>query len=74
MSHYNEQDQEWISLLTSFPKLIPINIQHTSVETAEVRYVYKPLEDLNILVPPSGAFDGINRVQVRSFLVMESHD
>ena len=38
------------SLLASFPKLIPANSQHTSVETAEVRYVYQPLEDLYILL------------------------
>ena len=38
------------SLLASFPKLIPANTQHTSVETAEVRFVYQPLEDLYILL------------------------
>src|SRR5258707_15723323 len=38
------------SLIASFPKLIPTNSQHTSVETADVRYVYQPLEELYILL------------------------
>lgn len=38
------------SLLTSFPKLMPANSQHTSFETPDVRYVYQPLEELYILV------------------------
>ena len=38
------------SLLASFTKVIPANTQHTSVETADVRYVYQPLEDLYILL------------------------
>ncbi|EJD33211.1 hypothetical protein AURDEDRAFT_117914, partial [Auricularia subglabra TFB-10046 SS5] len=38
------------SLLTSFTTLIPPNSQHTSVETADVRYVYQPLDDLYVLL------------------------
>ncbi|KZV96119.1 hypothetical protein EXIGLDRAFT_733942 [Exidia glandulosa HHB12029] len=38
------------SLLTSFPTLIPPNSQHTSVETADVRYVYQPLDDVYVLL------------------------
>ncbi|KAG8716760.1 hypothetical protein FRC08_008850 [Ceratobasidium sp. 394] len=37
-------------LLASFPKLIPANSQHTSIEAQDVRYVYQPLEELYILL------------------------
>ncbi|KAH7097224.1 hypothetical protein BKA62DRAFT_716877 [Auriculariales sp. MPI-PUGE-AT-0066] len=38
------------SLLSSFTTLIPPGSQHTSVETADVRYVYQPLDDLYVLL------------------------
>ncbi|KAF8509580.1 hypothetical protein JB92DRAFT_2668986, partial [Gautieria morchelliformis] len=34
----------------SFPKLIPANTHHTSVETLDARYVYQTLEELYILI------------------------
>ncbi|KAL7416841.1 hypothetical protein BDY24DRAFT_205327 [Mrakia frigida] len=37
-------------LLASFPKLIPAGSQHTTIETADVRFVYQPMEDLYVLV------------------------
>ena len=36
------------SLLASFPKLILTNTQRTLIETADVYYVYPPLEELYI--------------------------
>lgn len=38
------------SLLASFPKLIPANSQHTTVETNDVRFVYQPFEELYVLL------------------------
>jgi hypothetical protein len=49
------------SLLASFPKLIPINSQHTTVETADVRFVYQPFEELYVLLITN---KGSNIVQV----------
>jgi hypothetical protein len=37
-------------LLAAFPKLIPANSQHTTVETADVRFVYQPFEELYVLL------------------------
>ncbi|KAF8348790.1 hypothetical protein F5887DRAFT_1059795 [Amanita rubescens] len=69
------------SLLASFPKLIPTNTQHTSVETTDVRYIYRPLEDLYILLitnKASNTFQGyreqVNLVQARNILEMGSHE
>ena len=37
-------------LLAAFPKLIPVNSQHTTVETPDVRFVYQPFEELYVLL------------------------
>jgi hypothetical protein len=37
-------------LLASFPKLIPAGSQHTTIETADVRFVYQPMEDLYVIL------------------------
>ena len=51
-------------LLASFPKLIPVNSQHTTVETADVRFVYQPFEELYVLLITN---KGSNILQVRSW-------
>jgi len=48
-------------LLASFPKLIPANSQHTTVETADVRFVYQPFEELYVLLTTN---KGSNILQV----------
>lgn len=49
-------------LLAAFPKLIPANSQHTTVETADVRFVYQPFEELYVLLITN---KGSNILQVR---------
>jgi len=38
------------NLLATFPKLVGADKQHNTVETAEVRYVYQPIEGLMVLL------------------------
>jgi len=38
------------NLLATFPKLVGADKQHNTVETAEVRYVYQPIEQLMVLL------------------------
>ena len=38
------------NLLATFPKLVGADKQHNTVETAEVRYVYQPIENLMVLL------------------------
>ncbi|KIY45153.1 hypothetical protein FISHEDRAFT_49861, partial [Fistulina hepatica ATCC 64428] len=56
------------SLLASFPKLMPANTQHTSVETPDVRYVYQPLEDLYILLITNKASNILQDIDTLSLL------
>ena len=37
-------------LLNSFPKLIPLGSQHTTVETENIRFVYQPLDELYLVL------------------------
>lgn len=39
--------------LATFPKLVDTDRQHNTVETAEVRYVYQPVESLNLVLVTS---------------------
>ncbi|BEI80635.1 hypothetical protein CcaverHIS002_0111640 [Cutaneotrichosporon cavernicola] len=54
-------------LLASFPKLIPANSQHTTVETNDVRFVYQPFEELFVLLitnKGSNILQDINTLQL----------
>ncbi|WOO77868.1 Coatomer subunit delta [Vanrija pseudolonga] len=54
-------------LLASFPKLIPANSQHTTVETNDVRFVYQPFEELYVLLitnKGSNILQDINTLQL----------
>lgn len=53
-------------LLASFPKLIPAGSQHTTVENADVRFVYQPFEELYVLLITN---KGSNILQVSELLL-----
>lgn len=57
------------SLLASFPKLIPVNSQHTTVETADVRFVYQPFEELYVLLITNKGSNILQDISTLSLLV-----
>ncbi|ORX33279.1 hypothetical protein BD324DRAFT_640344 [Kockovaella imperatae] len=56
-------------LLASFPKLIPVNSQHTTVETADVRFVYQPFEELYVLLITNKASNIVQDLSTLNLLV-----
>jgi hypothetical protein len=57
------------SLLASFPKLIPEGSQHTTVENAEVRFVYQPFEEVYVVLVTN---KGSNILQVSLHLSVDA--
>ncbi|WVQ83801.1 hypothetical protein IAT38_005945 [Cryptococcus sp. DSM 104549] len=57
------------SLLASFPKLIPVNSQHTTVETNDVRFVYQPFEELYVLLITNKGSNILQDIATLSLLV-----
>ncbi|AAW42849.1 hypothetical protein CNBD1080 [Cryptococcus deneoformans B-3501A] len=57
------------SLLASFPKLIPVNSQHTTVETNDVRFVYQPFEELYVLLITNKGSNILQDISTLSLLV-----
>ncbi|GAV92045.1 Adap_comp_sub domain-containing protein [Cephalotus follicularis] len=61
-------------LLAAFPKLVGMGKQHTYVETENVRYVYQPIEALNLLLvtnKQSNILEDLETLRMLSKLVPE---
>jgi hypothetical protein len=62
------------SLVAAFPKLVEADSQHTFIETDDVRYVFQPLDALNLVLitnKQSNIIDDLETLQMMAKLVGE---